>query len=124
MKHLFVPYAIAKLLKEKGFNEPCFGFYYTNPSCDEEDRLKIWHCEYMALAEFEMLAPTYQQVLDWFRIKHKIIVTLDYMIYPLIRYVIVTIENDKPVVKYRACYTLNHHEDALDYAIDDVLEKI
>ena len=27
MKHLFVPYEIAKQLKEKGFNEPCLAYY-------------------------------------------------------------------------------------------------
>ena len=30
MKHLFLPYNLALLAKEKGFDEPCFATYSTN----------------------------------------------------------------------------------------------
>lgn len=55
MKHLFVPYKLALELKEKGFDEPCFGF---------------WNESYLDLTRFvdknkELKAPLYQQVIDW-----------------------------------------------------------
>jgi hypothetical protein len=76
MKHLFIPYALALILKQKGFQEHCFGSYYTNPSCDEGERLVERYCTYFSLAEFEMLAPLYQQVVDFFRDKHSIYIAV------------------------------------------------
>lgn len=125
MEKQFVLYAVAKILKEKGFDEECFGYF------DNKDHMLHYA---FGIATFksmtketqakQVLAPTYQQVIEWFRTKHKILISIDYMIYPLIRYVIVSFENDKPVVKYKACYTLNYHQNALDYVIDDALEMI
>ena len=62
MKHLFVPYELALLAKEKGFDEPCFGFY--NLFTDE-------FCYNSAPSTFSskdvLQAPLYQQLVDWFR---------------------------------------------------------
>lgn len=76
MKHLFVPYAIALLLKEKGFNEPCLTYWFTTnhdttPQLREKDimDLKGWTNGYL---DSNTIAPLYQQVVDWFREKHEI----------------------------------------------------
>jgi hypothetical protein len=82
MKHLFVPYEIAKQLKEKGFDEPCLAIY--------RDRLndfgvtlisngiKIAQSSntlyYDSNEEMICLAPLYQQVIDWLRLEKKILV--------------------------------------------------
>lgn len=72
MKHLFVPYELALLAKEKGFNEPCMkgikdgeefttcGFNLTNNGNSHDYTL-----------------PLYQQLVDWFREKHKIYIVID-----------------------------------------------
>jgi len=64
MKHLFLPYDLALLAKEKGFDEPCMkgvkdghefttcGFNLTNSGNTHEYTL-----------------PLYQQLVDWFRMK-------------------------------------------------------
>jgi len=54
MKHLFVPYELAIILKEKGFKESCFGVYYNK----DGDVRKITYSEYGD-------APLYQQAFDW-----------------------------------------------------------
>lgn len=62
MKHLFVPYEIALKLKEKGFDEPCFGMYIQG----------ILHYKLPEGQTILLQAPLYQQVIDWFREKHNL----------------------------------------------------
>lgn len=74
MKHLFVPYEIALQLKEKGFNESCFGYYYPNVPNE------LYHAKFdvttgpilLKKEDFVYYAPLYQQVIDWFIKEHKI----------------------------------------------------
>lgn len=64
MNKLFVPYSLALLAKEKGFDEKCIFSYQdgelqSNFMCGSE------------ATEF-VEAPLYQQLLDWFREKYQI----------------------------------------------------
>ncbi len=81
MKHLFVPLTIAKLLVEKGFNEPCIAFYdykseltifeqhpETNITCYKNSEVR---------QEGNVLAPLNQQVIEWFAKEHKIYICID-----------------------------------------------
>lgn len=69
MKKDFVPYDLALVLKELGFDEPCVAFYY-----GQLNRLEIgfnWlneGCKNSLLEEITS-APLYQQVFRWFRDK-------------------------------------------------------
>ena len=53
-----VPYEIALVLKQKDFNEPCFGFY---------DEGTLYLDKVNGAHEYYVLAPTYTQVLHWLR---------------------------------------------------------
>jgi hypothetical protein len=77
MKEQFVPYEIALILKDKGFDELCLGYYredaqkkdgslyeYITPY--EYDEVK--ECEHM----IPVFAPLWQQVIDWLREKHSL----------------------------------------------------
>lgn len=76
MKNQFISYEIALALKEKGFDEPCFGYHFAYLK-DGDVELKIEPNErtnaYFIKADAQQccLAPTYQQVVDWFRRKHR-----------------------------------------------------
>lgn len=73
MKNLFVPYEIAKQLKEKGFNEVCFTNYSKNATLMSVDSAS--GSINTDLSDYEdCSAPLYQQVIDWFRNTHKIII--------------------------------------------------
>jgi hypothetical protein len=86
MKNLFVPYEIAKSLKEKGFVEPCFSYYMCYNLIKFPDKYKepdlidfviddvINKIDFYNHNQHEMTvsAPLYQQVTDWFREKHEI----------------------------------------------------
>jgi hypothetical protein len=74
MNKEFVTYEIASELKELGFNEPCFGYYYT---LNGKDWKFIEKTEYHRLddemnigSKFTLLAPLYQQVFRWFEEKY------------------------------------------------------
>lgn len=84
MNHLFVTYEIAKLLKEKGFNEPCICQYMIQDSTPEMSSPKVIKLVPLVTSkaitvgilpkqvELNLCAPLYQQVVDWFREKHNI----------------------------------------------------
>lgn len=79
MKHLFVPYELALKLKEKGFDEPCFKYWYAETQTDtpyltytvydEELYEQSFNGKFEG-DEIQVSAPLYQQVIDWFREKH------------------------------------------------------
>lgn len=89
MKNLFVPYEIAKQLKEKGFfNEYCWGAFYfpynindviiegeppiQRFSLDSEGlKNQVYHYQMKYL--FDCYSPLYQQVIDWFDEKNLLI---------------------------------------------------
>ena len=81
MKEQFVTYEIALKLKEKGFDEPCFGDYFHferhNQSIldYDEDRERII-TDNTDENITKYLAPLWQQVIDWFREKHNKVIDL------------------------------------------------
>ncbi len=88
MKHLFLPYELAVIAKEKGFNEPCLAvfFYHKNfkmcPDLWDNDNPchnTITNTQYYKEDNYGDLvtAPLYQQVLNWLRISHSIKIVLD-----------------------------------------------
>ena len=82
MNKEFIPYEQALALKGLGFNEPCFGYYYT---LNGKDWTFAEKSEYYRLddeinigGKFSLLAPTFSQAFRWFREKYQI----DSWIYP------------------------------------------
>ena len=72
----FVPYEQALALKELGFIEPCFGYYYTLNGKDWKFTEKS---EYYRLddeinigGKFSLLAPTFSQAFRFFREKYQL----------------------------------------------------
>lgn len=66
MKELFLDYQLSLEMKEIGFDEPCFGWH-----SKKYLSLQIEGVESVDMND-DVLAPTYQQVLDFFREKHGI----------------------------------------------------
>lgn len=67
MKHLFIPYELAIIAKEKGFREKCFGLFnaYNNFELD----YNIASPYPFDSCPVHLPAPTHQQIVDWFREK-------------------------------------------------------
>jgi hypothetical protein len=76
MHEHFVTYNQALTLKELGFDEPCFGFYYMKEidlfqSCKIQDRRNSSYVKnYMD--EEDCTVPLKQQVFKWFRDKYNL----------------------------------------------------
>ena len=68
----YVNFEIAKLLKEKGFNEYCYGYYYTSKYMTYGDikqrNLDLFPDSYSA--------PTFQMTMKWLREVHKLCITI------------------------------------------------
>jgi len=67
----FVPYELALELKQLGFDEPCFGGYYSN-----QDNVNLWFFKEAKNSDRDervregfATAPTYSQAFRWFRKK-------------------------------------------------------
>ena len=61
----FVPYEQALILKELGFDEPCFGYY-------SEGELILNSHTNNHMQRFRYSAPTFSQAFRWFREKHNL----------------------------------------------------
>jgi len=93
MKGLFVSYELAMALREKGFKEPCIAWWNKPPNQEES----IYLVEYGELEDNNIVldlskseagnaketeefhqndcsAPLYQQVVDWFRKEHRLLI--------------------------------------------------
>lgn len=66
MKNLFVPYGLALKLKEKGFNEPCLALFNNSDKPVIAGNTPVFNSK--TEDDSIICVPTYQQVVDWFRI--------------------------------------------------------
>ncbi len=67
MNKEFIHYEEALALKELGFDEPCFGFYYPNGKL-----IQIHTIGFPDDKKDCILAPLYQQAIKWFREKYRL----------------------------------------------------
>lgn len=115
MKNLFVPYEIALLAKKNGFNEGCLAIY------DSFDNgLHTWRVNDTLVKPSDIpnsiVAPIYQQLIDWFRIEHDILIWVETATYVNMfnyRYYIETYDNKAEGMK-----TNNYYE-----ALNDAIKK-
>ena len=73
----FVTYELAKKLNEKGFNEPCYGYYHCNGGNDSFELCGNGDCDFLnSKNQYRVAAPTISQVLKWLREEKKIYVSI------------------------------------------------
>lgn len=75
MKHLYIPYPLAVIAKEKGFNETCHGFW-AKTSIDGDFNLYI-NLETRNENNRVVSSPLHQQIIDWLREKHGIAIWVE-----------------------------------------------
>jgi hypothetical protein len=86
MKEQFVSLAIAQQLKEKGFDQSCMAYVYTGDTGTNVDQYvygAISHDgnpihENYNVYDMSYSLPLWQQVIDWFRDKHSIMICIDF----------------------------------------------
>jgi hypothetical protein len=78
IEDLFVPYLLAVKLKELGFNEACLGIFNGNFKLYTDTKLEHLTSQEKVQYIFGndkitvILAPTFEQVFDWFFTKHSL----------------------------------------------------
>lgn len=74
--NLFVSYELAIIAKEKGFNEPCLSEFTI---LKDEQRLHL-NNHFLTNEKIapNVPAPTYQQIINWFRIEHGKIINVNF----------------------------------------------
>ncbi len=122
MKHLFVPYETALQLKAKEFNEPCLKMWnvtnFDEPWLGEKGETSV-----------QVNAPLYQQVIDWFREKHKLHVeaswqtTNDEINHKVTYWSMISKEDDLGF-DTKEYFGLNSYYEALDKAIEEAIKLI
>ncbi len=90
MKNLFLPYELSVIAKEKGFDEPVMGYYkfitseylpklILDHNGEQNYFLKRHNSKIDSVTnEIDIYihsAPIYQQIIDWFRVEHNILLT-------------------------------------------------
>ena len=132
MKHLFIPYELAVIVKGKGFNEPCFLYfgdktlnsilnkYRYSTDIFDEDELKE--------EGLIVLAPTHQQVIDWLRLKYNIVITINpnWMNHKEIDGWEVSVDSIELIKENPSLYICIHNDyyEGINDAIDKVLKLI
>lgn len=76
IQDLFLDEGLSKTAKEKGFNEPCMMYYYTDKPFTP-GTLQTGNIGVYINTNWMINAPLYQQIIDWFRDKHFIFITAD-----------------------------------------------
>lgn len=69
----FTPFELAKKIKEKGFDEPCYGYYHCNGGNDSFELCGNGDRDFLnSKNKHRVAAPTIPQVLKWLREDKKI----------------------------------------------------
>ena len=80
MNEDFVTYELAVKLKEKGFNEPCYGYYHRGGGDDSFEVCGNGTCDFLNSKNIHRIAaPTIAQVLKWMREEKLILIGLSPM---------------------------------------------
>lgn len=74
MREQFVPFEIALKLKEKGFDQQCLAYYNTDPYL----KIPVFNLTKPFEHEWVLPTPLWQQVIDWLREKHSIMICVDF----------------------------------------------
>jgi hypothetical protein len=76
MLQQFVPYEQSLILKELGFDEPCFGYYNSQGNYCYEVNKTNSSCNKPGMHGTYCTVPLYQQVFKWFRDNHNLCHTI------------------------------------------------
>ena len=77
MNEDFVPFELAVKLKEKGFNEPCYGYYHRDGGDNSFEVCGNGDYDFLnSKNKYRVASPTISQVLKWLREEEKIYIVI------------------------------------------------
>lgn len=121
MQHLFLPYHLAVIAKEKGFTGKCLGFYGRSFPLYNFDNFYLQDRQIFG-GDIKCNAPLYQQIVDWFREEHKIFVNVlqEDTYYADLEDIPFT----KTLLDGRQNYGYSHYYSALNNAVEEAFKLI
>lgn len=120
----YCSYEVAKLLKEKGFNEPCRAYWDDQPKLDMHTLFfSVEPIRNSRLIVNDVSCPTHQMVIKWLREVHKVNIEIHYNRFG---------ENYKYLIIYKPevlddIHSLGvyfHYEEAVEVALKYSLENL
>ena len=127
MKYLFVPYSIALLAKQKGFDEPCCMVYHSKKfvaiASGISSTFPIPTINNKMLGSKTVAAPLYQQITDWFRENHTMLVFAD-TIYDFSCHFPTLHKKSEPHIRVDGQVEFKKYYDALDKAIIEAFKLL
>jgi hypothetical protein len=79
MNKEFISYELALELKQLGFDEICFGYWYTEQEEFKKIDIQLSSIGFLEGEPDYILAPTFSQCFRWFREKHKLNGEVNYL---------------------------------------------
>ena len=122
----YLSFEVAKLLKEKGFDEPCFMSYWLRT----KDKPELAHLEQTSNNYSDCVScPTLQMAMRWLREVYKIFIKINIVPYTTItmeqHYYFFTIYRErKPVYGHMIDYYYSTYEEAVEAALKYCLENL
>jgi len=118
----YVSFETAKLLKEKGFDEPCVWSYDPNSASFAKSYHEPKNSE---LNEYEYSKPTHQMALKWLREKYSLEI-YPYHDFPKVgdKWWLEIIKYPNSVSEFESETAYNSYEDACEVAIKYCLENL
>lgn len=117
----YVSFETAKLLKEKGFNEPCW-CYWNFGQEEYPTLLRYRHCNSDDYLEEKPTAPTLQMAMKWLRKVHKIFIEPKMSKNTFLWGYRVSVSNGSTVCLHAS--TFNECEESCEAAIKYCLENL
>lgn len=90
MEQLFLNKDLSLVAQEKGFKQTCFGFWFEHPTT-KQYVLSLQLLSKVSKGNKAILAPLYQQLIDWFREQHGILIEVRSNILNVYYYVVIPI---------------------------------
>ena len=122
-KKLFISLELSKIAKEKGFKEPCLACY------DKCDMLSTYSGSLFKPKNYNnsgycKSAPLYDEIIDWFNIKHNIDIVVMPKYKDLGKFYGGYIQRDSDSINKSYGSNFKTRKEALDKAIEDAFKLI
>ena len=130
MNEDFAPFELAVKLREKGFDEPCYGYYHRDGGDDSFEVCGNGDSDFLnSKNQYRVAAPTISQVLKWLREEKKIHIIVEiadsgwyYTLYPNVRWENGQLKSDKYIMSFKS--KVSYEQAALvgiEYVLDNLI---
>ena len=127
MEEQYVDFETAKLLKNKGFDEPCQFLYFAKYNTNGDFRGNFHPSKNSEINEASYSAPTQQMAMRWLREVHELLIsinpTMDKDGFLCVTYYIWNLNTEEDAIRSDV-YSMDSYEECVEAAIKYCLEHL